>query len=101
MDGRHYRRRNGGLVRPAPGPQFVDAWMVDHIGSHGFVLLAVGNDPKHPTAALLMQPVEARHLARTLAGAARDLTSEAEPVGAGPASKPTTRLGSDQGHGPP
>ena len=101
MNGRQYRRRNGGLARPADGVSFVDAWIVDVIDSHGFVLLAVGNDPRHPTAAMLMQPFEARHLARTLAGAARDVTSEAEPVGAGSASKPTTRLDSEQGHGPP
>ena len=99
--GRQHRRRNGGLVRPAVGPAFVDAWLVDVVPSHGYVLLAVGSDPRHPTAALLMQPFEAIHLARTLDDAALDLISEAEPVGAGPASKPTTRLGSSEGHGGP
>ncbi len=101
MNARQYRRRNGGLARPADGVSFVDAWIVDVIGSHGYVLLAVGNDPRHPTAAMLMQPFEARHLARTLAVAARDLTSEAELVGASSASKPTARLVSSEGHGPP
>jgi hypothetical protein len=79
---------------------FVDAWIVDVIDSHGFVLLAVGNDPRHPTAAMLMQPFEARHLARTLAGAARDVTSEAELVGASPASKPSNGLPAVRGHPP-
>jgi len=101
VNGRQHRRRTGGLARPAEAPAFVDAWIVDVIGTHGFVLLAVGNDPRHPVAAMLMQPFEARHLARTLAVAARDLTSEAELVGASSASKPTARLVSDQGHGPP
>ena len=99
--GRQHRRRNGGLVRPAEGPSFVDAWLVDVIASHGLVLLAVGHDPKHPAAAMLMQPFEAIHLARTLDDAALDLISEAELVGASSASKPTARLVSDQGHGPP
>ncbi len=101
-EGRQHRRRNGGLARPATGPAFVDAWIVDVIASHGYVLLAVGHDPRHPAAAMLMQPFEAIHLARVLDDAATDLLiSEAEPVGAGSASKPTTRLDSEQGHGPP
>ena len=102
MNGRQHRRRTGGLVRPAVGPSFVDAWLVDVIGSHGYVLLAVGHDPRHPEAAMLMQPFEAVHLARVLDDAARELLiSEAGLVGASPASKPTARLVSSEGHAPP
>ncbi len=81
MSGRQHRRRNGGLVRPAEGPSFVDAWLVDIIDTHGYVMLAVGHDPRHPRAVMLMQPFEAVHLGRVLDDAARDvLLGEAESV---------------------